>query len=134
MASKKNMQEGTSLHQNRWDHNFKAAIASGLKSILRPKTRRTSAGVSLQVIGPEFSPQKSRISDTFSKLRIKREINWEGWGSSKHREAKGKWGDGARESGEGVGVFALFYNSMSTFKDNAFPAILSPFPSSISGQ
>ncbi|KAG7013836.1 Pyruvate dehydrogenase E1 component subunit alpha-3, chloroplastic, partial [Cucurbita argyrosperma subsp. argyrosperma] len=46
------------------------AIASGLKSTLRPNTRLTSAGVSLHVIGPEFSPQKSRISETFSKLRI----------------------------------------------------------------
>ncbi|KAB5573222.1 hypothetical protein DKX38_000416 [Salix brachista] len=28
---------------------------------------------------------------------IKREINWEGWGSSKHRESKGKWGGMAQE-------------------------------------
>ncbi|KAK8349139.1 hypothetical protein V6Z12_A06G123300 [Gossypium hirsutum] len=51
-------------------YNFKAAIASGLKSTLRLKTLLTSAEVSLQVIGPEFSPQKSRISETFSKFRI----------------------------------------------------------------
>ncbi|KAG4964889.1 hypothetical protein JHK82_039103 [Glycine max] len=50
--------------------NLLAAIASGLKSTRRPNTCLTSARVNLQVIGPEFSPQKSRISETLSKFRI----------------------------------------------------------------
>lgn len=49
---------------------MRASTDSGLNSTRRPKTRLTSPGVSLQVMGPAFPPQKSKISDTFSKFSI----------------------------------------------------------------
>nr|ACR35275.1 unknown [Zea mays] len=62
-------EELTSIYR-RTIQSLKAAIASGLKSVLSPNTLRTSAGVNSHVRWPALSPQKSSISDTRSKFRM----------------------------------------------------------------